>query len=115
MDNKTLTHTCGWMHSPEDKFCRGCGERIFKVSRDYAEIMGEMVALKNAASERPNPVSASIAMLMYNILAWSSGEAQTRPSDLMREVEKMAERFPGGMGGLGGFGGFNSPPPKDQT
>jgi predicted nucleic acid-binding Zn-ribbon protein len=98
-------HTCGWVYSPEDKFCRGCGERIFKVSRDYVEIAGEMDAIRRAASEKPNPAFASLAMMMYNILAWASGEAHTRPMDILREVEKMAERFPGGFG-------FPPEPPK---
>jgi len=97
-----MTHTCGWTHAAADKFCRGCGERIFKVSRDYPEINGEMIALRKAATEKPNPVFASIAMLMYNILAWASGEAQTRPTDLLKEVQKISDRFPGGFGGVGG-------------
>lgn len=104
-----LTHTCGWTHGPEDKFCRGCGERIFKVSRDYAEINGEMNAIRKAASEKPNPAFASIAMLMFNILAWASGEAQTRPTELLREVEKMTDRFL-----EGGGGGFGFQPPKPE-
>jgi len=95
-----LTHTCGWITNPEDKYCRGCGERIFKVSRDYSEINAEMEALKRLASEKPNPMFASIAMMMFNILAWASGEAQTRPTDMLKEVEKVSERFPGGYGGL---------------
>jgi hypothetical protein len=102
-------HSCGWNYSPEDKFCRGCGERIFKVSRDFSEISAEMGALRQAASEKPNPAFAAIAMLMHNILAWSSGEAQTRPLDLLKEVEKMIDRFPGGFGG-----GFSPPPPKEE-
>jgi hypothetical protein len=105
-DMASLTHTCGWTHGPEDKFCRGCGERIFKVSRDYAEINGEMSAIRQAASEKPNPAFASIAMLMHNILAWASGEAQTRPSELLKEVERLTDKM-GGMGGMG-FG----PPPS---
>ncbi|MGQ0644778.1 MAG: hypothetical protein ACT4O3_04730 [Elusimicrobiota bacterium] len=108
----SLTHTCGWIHGPEDKFCRGCGERLFKVSRDYTEIAAEMNAIRNAATEKPNPVFASMAMMMFNILAWASGEAQTRPTDILKEMEKMADRM-GGMGGLGGGMGFQ-PPPKDE-
>ncbi len=96
-----LTHTCGWVYSAEDKFCRGCGERIFKVSRDYAEINGEMNAIRKEAAEKPNPAFASIAMLMFNILAWASGEAQTRPTELLREVEKMTSRLSEGGGGFG--------------
>jgi hypothetical protein len=60
--------------------------------------------------ERPNPAFASIAMLLHNALAWASGEAQTKPSDLLREVERMTERYMGGMGGMGGPGGL---PPKE--
>ncbi len=102
-----LTHTCGWTHGPEDKFCRGCGERIFKVSRDYVEIVKEMGDLRNAVREKPNPAYAGVGMMMHNILAWASGEAQTRPTMLLDEFEKMMDRFPGGIGG------FGFPPPKE--
>jgi hypothetical protein len=49
------THTCGWTHSQADKYCRGCGERIFKAVREYSEIMAEIEALKNMAMEKPYP------------------------------------------------------------
>jgi hypothetical protein len=101
------THSCGWTINPEDKFCRGCGERVFKVSRDFSEISAEMQAIRRAAGEKPNPAFAGVAMLMHNVLAWSSGEAQTRPTDLLREMEKVIDRFPGGFG-------FPPPPSKDQ-
>jgi len=65
------------------------------VSRDYSEINGEMHAIRKGASEKPNPAYASIAMMMFNVLAWASGEAQTRPTDMLRELEKMADKFPG--------------------
>lgn len=101
-------HSCGWTVSPEDKFCRGCGERIFKVSRDYAEINGEMQAIRRIASEKPNPAFASIAMMMFNILSWASGEAQTRPTEMLKEVEKLTDRFPGF-----GFQPPSNPPPGE--
>jgi uncharacterized membrane protein YvbJ len=104
-----LIHTCGWQHRPEDKFCRGCGERIFKVSRDYSEILAEMETIKKAVAEKPNPLFASMAIMLMNVLSWASGEAHTRPSDMLKEVEKMADRFPGGFGGMG----FQPPPPSN--
>lgn len=92
------THTCGWTNNPADKYCRGCGERLFKSTREYGEINGEMEALKNMAMEKPNPAVSAIAMMIFNILAWASGESQTRPVELLKQMEKMAERFPGGFG-----------------
>lgn len=100
-----LTHTCGWTIGPEDKYCRGCGERVFKASRDYAEIKGEMDRLRAVASDKPNPGLVSLAMTMFNVLAWAVAEANTRPTDLLREIEKVIERIPGW-----GFPG--SPPEK---
>jgi|GEM_PF-5277132 len=95
------THKCGWTIGPADKYCRGCGERVFKASREYGEISAEMEALKNLALEKPHPAFAAIAMMIYNILAWASGDSQTRPMELVRQMEKMADKFPGGSGGWG--------------
>jgi hypothetical protein len=106
------THTCGWTVNPEDKFCRGCGERIFKVSREFSEISQEMNAIKDAATRNPNPVMASMSMLVFNVLAWANGEANTRPSEVLKEMERMAERFGNQGGGSGGFG--FQPPSQDQ-
>ena len=92
------THTCGWTFNAADKYCRGCGERIFKSTREYSEIMSEMEALKSAAMEKPHPAVSAIAMMIFNILSWSAGESQVRPVELLRQMEKMAERFPGGFG-----------------
>lgn len=89
------THACGWTVNPEDKYCRGCGERIFKASRDYSEIKGEMDQLRIIASDRPNPGLVSLAMTMFNVLAWAAGEANTRPAALLKEIEKVIERVPG--------------------
>lgn len=94
------THTCGWTMSPADKYCRGCGERVFKAAREYGEITAEMEALKNLAMEKPHPAFAAIAMMIFNILSWASGESQTRPTELLKQMEKMADRFPGGWGGF---------------
>jgi len=104
MPEKSL-HSCGWNVGPEDKFCRGCGERIFKVSRDYSEIMAEMEAIKRSVMEKPNPAYASVAMLVFNILAWACGEGKMRPSDMMKEVEKLSDKFPG----------FGFPPPSPPS
>jgi hypothetical protein len=92
------THTCGWTCGPADKYCRGCGERIFKSSREYGEIFGEMEALKTVAMEKPNPAFGAVAMMIFNILSWTAGESQTRPTELLKQMEKMADRFPGGWG-----------------
>lgn len=92
------THTCGWTHSPADKYCRGCGERIFKSTREYSEISAEMEALKNMAMEKPHPAFGAISMMIFNILSWAAGESQTRPTDLLKQMEKMVDRFPGGWG-----------------
>jgi hypothetical protein len=93
------THSCGWTFSPADKYCRGCGERIFKSTREYAEISAEMEALKNLAMEKPHPAFAALAMMIFNILSWSAGESQVRPLDLLKQMEKMAGRLPGFWGG----------------
>lgn len=95
---KESTHSCGWTYSPADKYCRGCGERIFKSTREYSEILAEMEAVKSMAMERQNPALAAISMMIFNILAWSSGDSQTRPLDLVKQMEKMAEKYPGGWG-----------------
>jgi len=90
-----LSHTCGWSVAAEDKYCRGCGERIFKASRDYSEIKAEMDQLRTLASDKPNPGLVSLAMTMFNVLAWASGEAATRPTQLLREIERVIEKVPG--------------------
>jgi len=95
---KDNTHSCGWMVAEADKYCRGCGERIFKSTREYSEIAAEMEALKNLAMEKPHPAFAAIAMMIFNILSWSSGDSQVRPLDLLKQMEKMADRYPGGFG-----------------
>ncbi len=95
MGNSSTIHSCGWSINPEDKFCRGCGERVFKVSRDYSEIVAEMETIKRSVMEKPNPAYASVAMLVFNILSWSCGEGKLRPSEMMKEVEKLADKFPG--------------------
>lgn len=92
------THNCGWTVSPADKYCRGCGERIFKASREYGEIQAEMEALKNLAMEKPHPAFAAVSMMIFNILSWAAGESQTRPTELVKQMEKMADRLPGGWG-----------------
>ena len=92
------THTCGWTVNPADKYCRGCGERIFKSTREYAEISAEMEALKTMAMEKPHPAFGAIAMMIFNILSWAAGESQVRPTDLLKQMEKMADRLPGGWG-----------------
>ncbi len=92
------SHTCGWTCGAADKYCRGCGERIFKAAREYSEIAVEMEAIKTAAMEKPHPAFSAIAMMFYNILAWSSGDSQVKPTDLLKQMEKMAEKFPGGYG-----------------
>jgi hypothetical protein len=86
--------TAGGLFHP----CRGCGERIFKSTREYSEIMAEMEALRKMAMEKPHPAFAAIAMMLFNILSWAAGESQVRPLDLLRQMEKMADRFPGGLG-----------------
>ena len=91
-------HKCGWAVGPADKYCRGCGERVFKSSREFGEISAEMEALKSMAMEKPHPAFGAIAMMMFNILSWASGESQTRPTDLMKQMEKMVDKFPGGWG-----------------
>lgn len=96
------THSCGWTYSAADKYCRGCGERIFKSTREYSEIASEMEALKSLALEKPHPALGAISMMIFNILSWAAGESQTRPVDLIKQMEKMVDRFPGGWG---------SPPP----
>jgi len=98
--SKEETHTCGWTHSAADKYCRGCGERIFKSTREYSEIAAEMEALKTLAMEKPHPAFAAITMMIFNILSWSSGDSQTRPTELVKQMEKMADKFPGGWGGF---------------
>ena len=97
MADETL-HKCGWAIGPADKYCRGCGERVFKSSREFGEIASEMEALKSMAMEKPHPAFGAIAMMMFNILSWASGESQTRPTDLMKQMEKMVDKFPGGWG-----------------
>lgn len=92
------THSCGWTTNVADKYCRGCGERIFKAAREYNEIMAEIDSLKNLAMEKPYPAFAAVSMMMSNILLWASGDSQTRPLDLLKQMEKMAERMPGGWG-----------------
>ena len=92
------THTCGWTVGPADKYCRGCGERVFKSTREYAEISAEMEALKKQAMEKPHPAFGAMAMMIFNILSWSSGDSQTRPVELLKQMEKMLDRLPGGWG-----------------
>ena len=99
------THKCGWAIGAADKYCRGCGERVFKSTREYSEITAEMDALKNLAMEKPHPAFSAISMMIFNILAWASGDSQTRPVELMKQMEQMADKFPGGPGGFG-------PPPS---
>ena len=89
------THTCGWTINPEDKYCRGCGERVFKASRDYPEIKSEMDKLRILASDKPNPALVSLAMTMFNVLAWCAGDANTRPTEILREMERVLEKMPG--------------------
>lgn len=96
------THQCGWIIGAADKYCRGCGERVFKATREYGEITAEMEALKTMAMEKPHPAFASIAMMLFNILSWAAGESQSRPVDLLKQMEKIADKFPGG--------GFGFPP-----
>ena len=96
------THTCGWTYTPADKYCRGCGERIFKSTREYSEIAAEMEALRGVAMEKPHPALGAMAMMMFNILSWSSGESSVRPLDLLKQMEKMVDKFPGG--------GWGTPP-----
>lgn len=90
-----MTHSCGWTINPEDKYCRGCGERIFKASRDYSEIKAEMDRLRLIASDKPSPGLVSLAMTMFNVLAWAAAEANTRPTALLQEIEKVIEKIPG--------------------
>jgi hypothetical protein len=92
------THTCGWTYNQADKYCRGCGERIFKSTREYSEIASEMEALKTLAIDKPHPALGAIAMMIFNILSWSAGESQVRPVDLLKQMEKMVDRMPGGWG-----------------
>lgn len=92
------THSCGWTVGPADKYCRGCGERVFKSTREYSEIVAEMDALKNLAMEKPHPAYAAMAMMISNILSWASGDSQTRPVELIKQMEKMMDRMPGGWG-----------------
>lgn len=92
------THTCGWIGSPIDKYCRGCGERLMKISREYNEIKAEMEALREVATSKPNPALAAISMTLFNVLAWASGEAQVRPVEMLKEMERMVEKWPGGFG-----------------
>lgn len=92
------THKCGWAINPADKYCRGCGERVFKSTREYSEITAEMEALRNMAMEKPHPAFSAITMMLYNILSWSSGDSQVRPTELVKQMEKMADKFPGGWG-----------------
>ena len=92
------THTCGWTISPADKYCRGCGERVFKSTREYSEIMAEMEALKGVAMEKPHPALGAVAMMIFNILSWAAGESGVRPVDLLKQMEKMVDKFPGGYG-----------------
>lgn len=103
------THSCGWIVSPADKYCRGCGERIMKLSREYSEIKAEMDALRERATSKPHPAYAAIAMTLFNVLAWASGESNVRPSELLREMEKFLEKFPGGFG----FQPPGGPPPSE--
>lgn len=90
-----LTHSCGWTIGADDKYCRGCGERIFKASRDYAEIKAEMDKLRVLASDKPSPGLVSLAMTMFNVLAWCAGEAKMRPTALLEDIEKVIEKIPG--------------------
>jgi hypothetical protein len=92
------THTCGWVYNQADKYCRGCGERLFKAAREYGELKAEMEALKNMAMEKPHPAFAAMSMMIFNILSWASGDSQTRPIELLQQMEKMADRLPGGWG-----------------
>lgn len=94
------THTCGWAIGATDKYCRGCGERVFKATREYGEITAEMEALRNVAMDKPHPAFAAMAMMIYNILSWASGESQMRPTDLLKQMEKMADKMPGGGWGF---------------
>jgi hypothetical protein len=57
-----------------------------------------MEALKNMAMEKPNPAFAAVTMMIFNILSWASGESQVRPTELIKQMEKMADRLPGGWG-----------------
>jgi len=88
------THQCGWTFSEADKYCRGCGERLLKISREFNEIKAEMDALRELATSRPNPAMAAIAMTLFNVLAWASGESQVRPVQMVQELEKLASRWP---------------------
>jgi len=90
-----LTHSCGWTIGADDKYCRGCGERIFKASRDYSEIKGEMDKLRAIASGEPSPGLVSLAMTMLNVLAWAASENNTRPTALLQDIEKVIEKIPG--------------------
>ena len=92
------THHCGWIFNAADKYCPGCGERLFKSTREYGEIMAEIETIKKFTMDKPFPALAAISMMLTNILAWAAGEANTRPIELLNQMEKMAERFPGGWG-----------------
>ncbi len=50
------------------------------------------------AMDKPHPTLAALAMMIFNILSWAAGESQSRPQDLLKQMEKMADRFPGGWG-----------------
>ena len=107
-EKKELTHECGWIYTPADKYCRGCGERLMKLSREYSEIKAEMDALRKTATEKPNPAVAAISMTLFNVLAWASGESQVRPVEMVKEMEKIAGKLPGF-----GFPPGGSPPPSE--
>lgn len=108
MSSKELEHTCGWKYLPTAKFCPGCGEKLFKASRDYNEIRGEMKAIEEAAKARPNPAIAAFSMMLFNVLAWASGDANTRPSEMLAQMEQMAAKMPPGYG----FPGAGGEPPQ---
>lgn len=93
-----LTHSCGWTFNPADKYCRGCGERIFKSTREYSEIMAEVEALKKMTMEKPYPALTAVSIMISNILMWAAGESNVRPIELIQQMEKMADRLPGGWG-----------------
>ncbi len=93
-----MTHSCGWTYGPGDKHCRGCGERLMKLSREYSEIKAEMDVIQNSAKEMVNPALTAIAMTMFNILAWAAGESQVRPTSFLQEMEKMAGKMPPNFG-----------------
>ena len=89
------THACGWTYEASDKYCRGCGERIMKISREFNELKAEMKAVQQFAAQKGHPAMAAVAMMLFNVLAWASGESQVRPLELLKEMEKISDKFPG--------------------